>query len=320
MEMSKLLSATIIAGAALTNTAAAATIDVITGGSATIEFTADFGAAALTTNWDSNEAGNPERTVNINATRVNDDGSIDRSQFIDGGALLSLSRATAYISPVDADGEEVESFASVKAFSFRETDPSITDEMKNINYVATDDPNVFTDYKDPSASYTLTDEQVALLNDSELRLCCTHTLGSLEINTANMTVDGVIDSIAERDINFDGVIDESDEFHFFDLVATEAEGVWGLSLTETLASYLNFGYTEYAFADGQALLDGWAALQPGGAGYLSFAGGDVIGTVSYAYDTGVVVAPVPLPAGMPLLLAGLGAMGFVRRRRNKANA
>ncbi|QCO56564.1 VPLPA-CTERM sorting domain-containing protein [Pseudorhodobacter turbinis] len=192
--------------------------------------------------------------------------------------------------------------------------------MKDINYVATDDPNVFTNQADPSVSYTLSDEQVALMNDSQLRLCCTHTLGSLEINTANMTVDGVIDNIAERDINFDGVIDASDEFHFFDLVATDAEDVWGLSLTETLASYLNFGYTEYAFADGQTLLDGWAALQPGGAGYLNFAGGDVIGTVSYAFDSGVVVAPVPLPAGLPLLLAGLGAMGFVRRRRNKANA
>ncbi|MEP4195488.1 MAG: VPLPA-CTERM sorting domain-containing protein [Aliishimia sp.] len=39
-------------------------------------------------------------------------------------------------------------------------------------------------------------------------------------------------------------------------------------------------------------------------------------TITYTYDDGVA-APVPLPAGAPLLVAGMGAFAFMRRRQAK---
>jgi hypothetical protein len=43
------------------------------------------------------------------------------------------------------------------------------------------------------------------------------------------------------------------------------------------------------------------------------AGGAITGDVAINYS----IAPVPLPAGLPLLVAGLGAFGLVARRRRK---
>jgi len=40
--------------------------------------------------------------------------------------------------------------------------------------------------------------------------------------------------------------------------------------------------------------------------------------VSYGNFTYDAIAPVPLPASLPLLLAGIGAIGFARKKRNSA--
>lgn len=66
---------------------------------------------------------------------------------------------------------------------------------------------------------------------------------------------------------------------------------------------------------------------PGGSALVSFDNGlvdsflvDLTPTADnnsepYVYSASSSVAPVPLPAGLPLLLAGLGAMGLFRRAR-----
>ncbi len=41
------------------------------------------------------------------------------------------------------------------------------------------------------------------------------------------------------------------------------------------------------------------------------------GAGSYSLDINVAIAAVPLPASVPLLLSGLGALGLLRRRRNR---
>lgn len=299
--------------------AQAATYDVVTGGSATFTFTADFDGYFLGTNWDEDAAGNPSNTFTVRASGTDDLGYPDGtySQVIDGGASLSLRRASVYIFPLDSEGNEVESYAEVKNFNYREDDPSVTDEMKDINYVPTGTAGEYTDFETGETHY-LTPEQEALLEDGELRLCCRHTLGSLEINTAAGYVDGVIDNIAERDINFDGVIDENDDFVLFDLEESGEEGIFNLVLSGVLADYLNYGFTPDAFADGDTLAEEWGWYENGGQ-LLTFAAGDVVGSLAYSYETGTTT-PVPVPAALPLLAGGIGAMSLLRARRKRAAA
>ncbi|MEP1199777.1 proprotein convertase P-domain-containing protein [Tateyamaria sp.] len=71
-----------------------------------------------------------------------------------------------------------------------------------------------------------------------------------------------------------------------------------------------------AFAAGGALSD-FVGLEANGTWSLFVqddAGGDT-GSISGGWALNIEVAPVPLPAGLPLLLAGLGALGIASRRR-----
>ena len=304
---------------------------VVIGGEAKMTFTADFDALGLGSNWDSNADGNPERNYVIRAspglpyTYTFSDGS--QREFIarddngsiaigDDNAVLKLAGPGAYLYATDSNGDQIETFDPVKIFNFRPSDAEvaagITAEMREINYIPTADPNVFTDYRDPTTTYTLTDAQLAFLKDDGIRTCCAHTLSSFAIDTLNMTVDGVIDSIAERDINQDGVIDDLDEFHLFDLKSTSVEGVFDLALTETMSQFLNFGFSKNGFADSTDFEAKWS----GPAGGLGLAGGDIIGKVAYSYE----LAAVPVPAALPLLAGGLGLIGFVGRRRKQKQA
>lgn len=299
----------------------AATYDVITGGSVTFELTAPLGDYSLGANYSvPDEGGNPQRSGSIRATGL-DDNNVPTgtgSQVLDdGGASLALRLRTLYLYPTDDAGNEVEDFAAVKNFPFSRNPPADIADLININFVPTDDPNVFTDYRNPGDSYTLTNEQVAQLVDGSLRECCRHSLGSFTVNTSGGFVDGVIDNMRERDTNFDGVYDPTpvaeggDYFHLFTLGATDEQSVFDLVLTDTMATYLNYGFTAAAFGGSDAFINGWAGSP------LNFAGGDTIGRLSYSYDV-ASVSTVPLPAGLPLLIAGLGAMGLVGRRRKKA--
>ena len=79
--------------------------------------------------------------------------------------------------------------------------------------------------------------------------------------------------------------------------------------------------------------DLWTAPAPGGgtvavlpdtylgAGtYVLEVRGDVTGTSGGGYSGTLQLTPVPLPAALPLLLSGLGALGVLRRRRTRTAA
>lgn len=234
-------------------------------------------------------------------------------------ALLAL-RSRFYLWPTDADGAEIE-FRSptVYYFNFSETEEDaaagVTPEMRLINYLPTDVANVYTD-AETGETHTLTAEQAALLNEGSRRLCCRHSLSGLVVDTAAGLVSGVMDDVAERDIDFDGVIDTFYLFELLETATTADDGLYDVALTDVMASYLNFGFSPAAFEDGAALADNWPLISSGG---LGFVGGDVIGTMSYDYTIDSVTA-VPLPAALPLLGAGLGVIGVVGSLRNKRKA
>jgi len=317
MSFNRLVAAPVIAATSLfmlQSAANAETIPIVTGGTATVEFTVPFNDLGLGINLSENANGNPERSFDIRSTSLDSRNypTGGGSQVIDGGASLSL-RGSLRLEPLDAAGNTIESFADVKIFNFR--DSSIPEDLRTINFVPTADPNVFTNLLDPSQSFTLTDELVAQLQDAQFRTCCIHTLGGFEINTVTGTFDGVIDGVAERDINFDGVIDAADEFFLFDLAATGADGVFDLILTDVLAQFLNIGFLPGSFLDGSAFAANWARFV-NGDGPLNFQGGETVGTLTLDFQTGTVEA-VPLPATLPLLAGAIGLMGAVGARRRK---
>ncbi|MEP2639766.1 MULTISPECIES: VPLPA-CTERM sorting domain-containing protein [Roseobacteraceae] len=330
MGLKTLLTTAAFVGAAFATTAQATT--VVTSGTATVEFTADLdalGLAITTRQWSENAAGNTERTFTIRPAEgleydwVAGSGAIRTStasatsQSVvddDGNAYLRFASGTAAIVATDDDGNEIETFATVFVLPQNGDNADLfSDELRDINYIATADPLVFEDFENPGNFYTFTADEVALMSEEDnLRLCCTHSLNDLAIDTAAMAVDGLLDDVAERDINFDGVIDENDEFFLFDLVATAEDGVFDMALTDTFAEFLNFAFSPLGFADATDLIEDWSNE----AGFLDFAGGDVIGNLSYSYE----VAAVPVPASMPLLIGGLGVMGYVGRRRKQRKA
>lgn len=330
MEIKTLLTSVAVTGALLTSAAHAKTI--VTSGEASITFSESFSSLGLTVeSWTENADGSIQKdftirpgegvdyewTTSSGVVRSSTARASNESVVIDdeNNAYLKLASSTTYIDPTDADGNVIESMATVWVLPQNGDDADLfSDELRDINYVPTADPLVWEDFENPGSSYTFTAEEAAYFTEEVdgLRLCCTHSLGNLAIGTAAMTIDGVIDGISERDINFDGVIDENDNFYLFDLVATTEDGVYDMALTATAASFLNYGFSSAGYADSTEFDANWSNA----LGYLDFAGGDVVGNVSFSYD----VAAVPVPASLPLLVGGLGFIGYVGRRRSKRKA
>jgi hypothetical protein len=69
------------------------------------------------------------------------------------------------------------------------------------------------------------------------------------------------------------------------------------------------------FASGQNSLTLSFSAIPAGSYYLDIRG-SVTGTAGGSYLAALNVAPVPLPAALPLLMSGLGLLGLRRRRTN----
>ena len=109
----------------------------------------------------------------------------------------------------------------------------------------------------------------------------------------------------------------------YDLDTAALAGLWGVDnsgtvdLNGTEVSFLDFGYDAFqtltAFTDaGATLVDGvntltFHATNEGGPGAFR-------ASVTVTAD----VAPVPLPASLPLLAAGLGGLGLLAKRRKRS--
>ena len=85
-----------------------------------------------------------------------------------------------------------------------------------------------------------------------------------------------------------------------------------------LDSYLSvdLGIGSYVLA-----LSDWSFSQSEARSGINYDGGFAGSFGDYQITfTGIDVAPVPLPAALPLMLAGMGALGFVGRRRSNKKA
>lgn len=93
------------------------------------------------------------------------------------------------------------------------------------------------------------------------------------------------------------------------------EGIWrwvaGPEANQTIASsYSNWASGEpNNYSGGEDALQGW--WTSGGA-WNDFGGNN---RLAYVVEFSEAIAPVPLPAGLPMLLLGLGALGLATRRK-----
>lgn len=100
-----------------------------------------------------------------------------------------------------------------------------------------------------------------------------------------------------------------------------------------ITSYLFGGGTEIVIVSGDGTLLGDTSATDGVVGdaevtsfaFMNTTRVDILGTttggsrnIGYGLDNIEFAAAVPLPAGLPLLLAGLGALGLVGRRRRRS--
>ncbi|MFT3689350.1 PEP-CTERM sorting domain-containing protein [Paenirhodobacter sp.] len=141
------------------------------------------------------------------------------------------------------------------------------------------------------------------------RLCCRNELSRSGSGPNGFGLNTVIGELFG---NINGV--RRDDNVLFTLGNAVGDG-YELQVTATMAGLLNYAYSEYNsdwFPKEQ--YDTWVA---GGGSPLNLAEGDVVGVVRYNVVTAELPA-VPVPAALPLLLGGLGALGVIGRARRKA--
>lgn len=122
------------------------------------------------------------------------------------------------------------------------------------------------------------------------------------------------------------------EFNFdltgYDAATASLSGLWGvdnegsISLNGTeIASLTGAVFGHFSSLNSYGTTDG--SLFNAGLNTLRFDAVDLGGPGAFRATATVsadAISPVPLPAGAPLLLAGLGALGFARRAKGKAKS
>lgn len=157
-------------------------------------------------------------------------------------------------------------------------------------------------------------------------------------NTGDMgKISGITVSIGDLAYNFDAAYQASATSGSFGFtLGSDLDTATGGGLRADSASYkfTDFGSTEkFQFKldididNKNSMEDYVLRLLPKGSVFVTFEGGlvdslfaDLTPTAGnnsepYFYAVSETLAPVPLPAGLPLLVLGLGALGLVRRAR-----
>lgn len=281
--------------------AQAKTIITADSGNASIEITYPLLDYAL---WGTAAAGSPPATVNdagnpvvqlpIQASRGSD---FSRgSQVIDGGYALRFNGGVYLFPLADAadTSSELASFETVKVFGEIPDDVDVPRAIRFVNFDYDAATGVYTNHANGEV-VDLTAEQAALLVDGEVRSCCRNVLSALRLNTVTGELTGRINNVRDRPTDL-----------LFNLGAETAQGT-ELLVGDYLAEMLTYGYS--AWNADFPLIDQW-----GYSGTIPNLAGEVIGYISYDIQTSVI----PVPAALPLLLGGLGALGVFGARRKKA--
>ena len=125
-----------------------------------------------------------------------------------------------------------------------------------------------------------------------------------QFNTALGTLESVSWSGGLTATGFPGVGSAS---IFFQPVGAFDNAIGTASITASLSGMITTGMSAF---EGLGTVSAFASA-PISAGTVvsgSF-------TITYTYDDGVTPAPIPLPAGAPLLVAGLGGLALLRKKR-----
>lgn len=155
-----------------------------------------------------------------------------------------------------------------------------------------------------AAASTLTGDEVTIEFNPGSIYTSTFTVGS-----------GVDDSINNFQLNADAGVHGS-QFHWT-----------GINAGGSLAGATSFTFSDLDFTDGSTLigfkikttlLDDVVASVTNGVLTVSWSTTGIVGPGPILHGQYITTSVVPLPASAPLILAGLGVLGFVGRRRNGA--